>query len=128
MKILIVDDDRLNRKVLSTMLHDAGFETVQATDGLEALKALENDNDIKVILLDRMMPNMDGMEFMREFSKRAQWVYKKVIMQTAANQPKDVIEGKSTGAYYYLTKPFDSTILLSVVRAAIDDINKMSGA
>lgn len=127
MKILVVDDDRLNRKIITSILHDAGYETMQATDGLEGLKALEADSSIKVILLDRMMPNMNGMEFMEEFNKRPQWVYKKVIMQTAANQPKDVIEGKSTGAYYYLSKPFDSTILLSVVRAAIDDIAKMTG-
>ena len=71
-----------------------------------------------------MMPNMDGMTFMKEFAKRPEWAYKKVIMQTAANQPKDVIEGKTTGVYYYLSKPFESEIVLSIVRAAIDEIHQ----
>ena len=127
MKILVVDDDELNRKILLSILNDDGFDVIQAEDGVIALEKMNAYPDIQVILLDRMMPNMDGMEFMKEFSKRPQWAYKKVIMQTAANQPKDVIEGKTTGVYYYLTKPFDSGIVLSVVRAAVDDINKMKG-
>lgn len=127
MKILIVDDDELNRKILRTILQDAQFETVEAADGLEALEVLSGDSSIQVILLDRMMPRMDGIAFMKEFSSRPEWAYKKVIMQTAANQPKDVISGKSTGVYYYLAKPFDDDILVSVVRAAADEINRMRG-
>lgn len=124
MKILVVDDDKLNRKVLKGMLDGAGLQSVEAADGLEALECLEKVSDIQIILLDRMMPKMDGMTFMQEMARRPEWKRKKVIMQTAANQPKDVIEGKATGAYYYLSKPFDEDILLSVVRAAIDDLGK----
>lgn len=125
MKILIVDDDELNRKILIEILTHADFEVVEAEDGKEALQALENDSSIKIILLDRMMPNMNGMEFMDRFSTKAEWRNKKVIMQTAANQPKDVIEGNATGVYYYLTKPFDEDIVLSVVRSAASDIESL---
>lgn len=125
MKILIVDDDELNRKILNDILEDAEFGVAEAQSGQEALDALEADPEIKIILLDRMMPGMDGMQFMRVFSTRAQWRNKKVIMQTAANQPKDVIEGNATGVYYYLTKPFDEDIVLSIVRSAASDIEAL---
>ena len=124
MKVLVVDDDELNRKILTSILEDAKFEVVEAQDGVVALEQMEQHSDIQIILLDRMMPRMNGMEFMEEFKKRPDWEGKKVIMQTAANQPKDVIEGNKTGVYYYLSKPFDDEIVMSVVRAACDDINK----
>lgn len=127
MRVLIVDDDELNRKILRTILQDAQFEITEAADGLEALAALKADTSIQIVLLDRMMPNMDGITFMKEFNQRPEWVYKKVIMQTAANQPKDVISGKATGIYYYLSKPFDDDILVSVVRAAADEITRLRG-
>lgn len=122
MKILVVDDDDLCRKVLLEVFVTAGFEVSEARDGDEALTALESDPSIGVILLDRMMPNVDGIEFMTRFSNRMAWQDKRVIMQTAANQPKHVIEGNATGVYYYLTKPFDDEIVLSIVRAAVSDI------
>lgn len=125
MKILIVDDDELNRKILNDILGDAEFEVSEASDGKQALEMLEQDSAIKIILLDRMMPQMDGMQFMEVFSKNHRWRNKKVIMQTAANQPKDVIEGNSTGVYYYLTKPFDEDIVLSIVRSAASDIESI---
>ena len=125
MKILVVDDDELNRKILNDILEEESFKVLEAEDGAQALKMLEEDNDIKIILLDRMMPTMNGMEFMDHFSKNAKWRNKKVIMQTAANQPKDVIEGNATGVYYYLTKPFDEDIVLSIVRSAASDIEAL---
>lgn len=124
MKILIVDDDELNRKILQTILEDAEFEVVSAVDGKDALDRLTQHPDTKIILLDRMMPRLDGMGFMQEFNRRPEWAYKKVIMQTAANQPKDVISGNSAGIYYYLAKPYNDDILLSVVRAAADEVTK----
>lgn len=127
MKVLVVDDDDLNRKIIRTILKDAEFTIAEATDGEQGLRMLEKEPDIQIVLLDRMMPNMDGIAFMKEFNSRPEWVYKKVIMQTAANQPKDVISGKGAGVYYYLAKPFDDDILLSVVRAAADEISRLKG-
>lgn len=128
MKILIVDDDDLNRKILQTVLDDAELESVQAENGQAALDLIEQQPDIKIVLLDRMMPVMNGMEFMAEYLKRPDADDRAVIMQTAANQPKDVIEGKAAGAYYYLTKPFDEDVALSVIRSAIDDLRARGAA
>jgi CheY-like chemotaxis protein len=123
MKILIVDDDEMNIEILVDILEDAGFETTYAENGQEALGVLESDaaGKIKLILLDRMMPVMDGMEFKEAISLDDRWKDIPIIFQTAASQPKDLVEGMQTGAYYYLTKPFDKEILLSIVHAAMKD-------
>lgn len=120
MKILIVDDDELNRKILKEILEDGEFESVEACDGLEAFDMLKKESDIGLILLDRRMPNMDGMQFMEEMRNRPEYKDIPVIMQTAANSPREVIEGSSTGVYYYLTKPYDEQIVISIVRAALE--------
>lgn len=124
MKILVVDDDELNRKVLKAILEDSELNSVEAENGRQALDIIEADREIKIVLLDRMMPVMDGMEFMKHYMQRADSDSRAIIMQTAANQPKDVIEGKTAGAYYYLTKPFDEEVVLSVIRAAKHDLQK----
>ena len=119
MAILIVDDEEMNRKVLEEILDDAGYETVHAEDGVEAIAKLKEHGNVEVVLLDRMMPNMNGMEVMREMQSNPDWARIPVIFQTAAGAPKDVIEGSSAGAYYYLTKPYEETLVLSIVRAAL---------
>jgi CheY-like chemotaxis protein len=121
MKILVVDDDELNCKILLDILQDAGYAVRVAQDGKEALAALDADPEIGVVLLDRMMPNMDGMDFLQCFENHPLHGRTKIIMQTAANQPKDVLEGTAAGVYYYLTKPFDETMALNVVEAAYKD-------
>lgn len=124
MKILVVDDDDLNIKILNEILYDAKFTTVTAEDGEQALARLQEHDDIDIILLDRMMPNMDGMAFMEELKKRPEYVGMPVIMQTAAASVQDVIEGSNSGVYYYLTKPYEENMVLSVVRAAADEVTK----
>ena len=126
MKILVVDDDELNIDILTDILEDDGFDVITAENGQEALDALKADVDreIELILLDRMMPVMTGMECITEIRKNDLWKDIPVIFQTAANQPKDLIDGMATGAYYYLTKPFDKNIVLSIVRSAMDDLRK----
>lgn len=123
-KVLIVDDEEVNASFLTEVLEDASFLTVVATDGLEALGMLQQFPDIDIILLDRMMPNMDGISTMEEIRKNPKWAVKPVIMQTAAGSTSDVIEGSATGVYYYLTKPFDDNMVLSVVQAAVGDIER----
>mgnify|MGYP001164071026 CR=1 FL=1 len=125
MAILIVDDDELNRKILEEILEDASYVTISAEDGVQAMEQMKaNAADIELVLLDRMMPNMDGMQVMEEMKKHDNLQGIPVIMQTAASAPKDVIEGAGTGVYYYLTKPYDEQIVLSIVRAALDEAKK----
>lgn len=122
MKILVVDDDRLNIKILTEMLDDSGYEVEACTSAREALDIVKQDSSFHVIMLDRMMPGMDGIGFMQEFIKMPQHKRMRVVMQTAAVTDRNIIEGTATGVYYYLTKPFSKDILLSVVKAACDDM------
>lgn len=128
MKVLIVDDDELNIEILKDILEDADFETVQAENGKEALELLSNDRSIDIVLLDRMMPVMNGMEFIKAFRETPQGKEIPIIFQTAASRPNELIEGMETGAYYYLTKPFDKDIVLSIIRSAVDDLERKKRA
>ena len=122
MKILVVEDDQLNMEIICEALESEDYELIKAFNGLEALTLLKAHKDeIELILLDRMMPEMDGMTFLEE-SRKADLLGKiPVVMQTAAGSQKEVIEGAATGVYYYLTKPYDYKHLLAVVRSALDD-------
>lgn len=121
-KILIIDDEPNNVTLLSLELEDAGHETLSATDGVEGWKVLEKErNNIKLILLDRMMPNMNGMEFMAKIKAHEEFKKIPVIMQTAAAEKEQVAEGIRAGVYYYLTKPYEEEVLISIVNAALNE-------
>jgi CheY-like chemotaxis protein len=120
--VLIVDDDPNNIEILTTDLEDEGYTILTASDGVEGWEVLQAHKDaIGCILLDRMMPNMDGMEYIAKLKADASVARKPVIMQTAAAEHSQVAEGIRAGVYYYLTKPYEVEVMLSVVRAAITD-------
>lgn len=120
--VLVVDDEINNLMILKTDLEDVGYKVITAKDGQEAWDLLvEGKKDIKAILLDRMMPNMNGMEFMQKIKAKPELANIPVIMQTAAAEKEQVIQGIEAGVYYYLTKPYDLHIMLSIVHAAIID-------
>lgn len=120
-KILAVDDEIFNLDILETDLEDAGFEVVRAEDGVIALEKLESVPDIDVVVLDRMMPRMDGMEVLRHIKGEPKYRDIPVIMQTAAAQSHQVEEGIQAGAYYYLAKPYDEQMLIGIIRAALHE-------
>ena len=104
----------------------AGYETILAEDGCVALQRLEEHPDISVILLDRMMPKMDGMACLHEIKADERFQDIPVIMQTAAAATDQVLQGINAGVWHYLTKPYDEGILLGIVRSAQDDAKKKS--
>src|ERR1043165_6036396 len=107
--VLVVDDEPLNVEVLTEVLDDAGYETESATDGVEAWKALQaQPNRFDSVLLDRMMPNMNGMELLARIKGSAAHAMLPVILQTARTAKDDILDGLSAGAWYYLCKPFDN--------------------
>lgn len=118
-KILVVDDEEFNRDILSEYMENSAYEVLMAADGVEGLAMLRAHNDIDIIILDRMMPNMDGMEMLAQVKANASWKSIPVIMQTAAANSQQVREGIQAGVYYYLAKPYDQAVLLSIVRAAL---------
>ncbi len=122
MAILIVEDDDFSAQIMQDTLETEGYETIKAGNGVEGLAVLKTrKQDVELILLDRMMPEMDGMTFIDEGRKQGLTDGIPIIMQTAAGSQKEVIEGASQGVYYYLTKPYEYNHLLAVVRSALDE-------
>jgi len=122
--ILVVDDEPLNLDIIEEFLTGKGQSYVveTANDGVEAMEKLEADPArYDVVLLDRMMPRMSGMEVLEKMSAHSDLKYIPVILQTAKVSKEDILEGLKAGAYYYLTKPFTSDILHSVVNTAVKD-------
>ena len=120
-KILAVDDEAFNLDLMEHHLSRAGYHVVRAEDGAIALQKLEEEPRIDLIVLDRMMPNLGGMEVLRRIKADARFQDIPVVMQTAAAAADQVSEGIKAGAYYYLTKPYKGATLVGIVRAALDD-------
>lgn len=117
--VLIVDDEPFNLEILSEYLQSAGYNLLKAEDGTEALSHLNRcAESIDVVLLDRMMPNMNGMEVLAHMKQSPEWHHIPIILQTAVGSPDSIREGLQAGAYYYLTKPYEKSMLLAVVSAA----------
>lgn len=120
-RVLAVDDEEVNLNIMSEYFEDANFDALKARDGIEALEILEKGNSVDVIVLDRMMPNMNGMEFLQKIKQSNRYKDIPVIMQTAASASHQVAEGIEAGVYYYLSKPYSKDVFLSIIKAANDD-------
>ena len=119
-KLLAVDDNPTALRLLEAILMRAHYVVVTATNGREALQYLScNSEEIGSVLLDRMMPGMDGIEVCAALKADPRLRDIPVIMQTAADRPEEISEGIQVGVFYYLTKPLDKKTLLSVVSAAV---------
>lgn len=120
-RVLLVDDEPLNLEILAEHLDSPAYATMTAENGLEAWKILDADPDgFDAVLLDRMMPVMNGMELLGKLRADPRFASLPVIMQTAAAGKEQVAEGLRQGAYYYLTKPFERDVLLAIVEAALE--------
>lgn len=104
-KVLIVDDDELLRDLVGHKLTRAGFEVTLAVDGEHALELLAAELP-DVVVLDAMMPGIDGFEVLRSIRERAELATLPVVMLTARDQEEDVLNGLSLGAQDYIVKPF----------------------
>lgn len=115
-KILVVDDESRMRKLVKDFLQKNNYEVVEAGDGSEALDIFFAQNDIVLIILDVMMPKMDGWQVCREIRN-----YSKVpiIMLTAKGDEKDELQGFDLGVDEYISKPFSPKILVARVEAIL---------
>ncbi len=114
--ILIVDDDMRNIFALTTMLRDKGMVVVSAKNGIEALQKLDSMASPDLILMDIMMPEMDGYEAMQKIRKQPQYADLPIIALTAKAMKGDRAKCIKAGANDYLSKPIDSDKLLSMMR------------
>ncbi len=116
--ILIADDNADNRTILVARLEAAGYRTVIACDGEEALSSARQHRP-HLILLDVMMPKRDGFEVCRELKADTSLPFTPIILVTAKTATRDVVAGLDAGADEYLTKPVDQSALLARVRAVL---------
>jgi DNA-binding response OmpR family regulator len=110
--LLVVDDNPENRDVLSRRLRRKGFKVLTADGGREALRAIE-EQSVDAVLLDIMMPEMSGIEVLREVRKSRDEVELPIIMATAKTESEDVVEALEAGANDYVTKPIDFPVVLA---------------
>jgi two-component system alkaline phosphatase synthesis response regulator PhoP len=118
--ILIVDD---NPKFLADALPMYGYDVNVAEDGIEALKILKDNPDFDLILLDVMMPNMDGWDTLKAIRKNKATEFIPVIMITAVSEDQKVVSGLKIGADDYIVKPFILPNLLARIEAVLRRVN-----
>ncbi len=114
-KIMAVDDERHIVRLIQVNLERSGYQVVTAFDGPEALKKVESDKP-DLIVLDVMMPKMDGFEVLKRLQASPETREIPVIMLTAKAQDADVFRGWASGVSAYLTKPFNPLELLTFVK------------
>ncbi len=114
-KVLVVEDEASIRSFIIINLSRAGYEVLEAESGEDALEVLENENGVGVVLLDIMLPGIDGFEVCRRIRARGSKIG--IIMLTARTQEVDRVTGLMTGADDYVTKPFSPTELIARIDA-----------
>lgn len=122
LKILVVDDEARMRKLVKDFLVKKQYEVIEAGDGEEAIDIFFNDKDISLIILDVMMPKMDGWEVCREIRKFSKVP---IIMLTAKGEENDELKGFEIGVDEYISKPFSPKILVARVDAILRRANKI---
>jgi len=115
-KILVVDDEARMRKLVADFLVRDGYEVLEAGDGEKAMDMFYSDKDIALVILDVMMPKMDGWQVLREIRESSQIP---VIMLTARSDERDELKGFDLGVDEYVTKPFSPRTLVARVEAIL---------
>lgn len=120
-RILVAEDEMVNRMIIEENLSGLDLELDMVEDGEAAWESLQQ-KDYDLLVLDRLMPRLDGLTLLRRVKDDARWRATPVIMQTAANSQQEVLEGVQAGAFHYLTKPYEPTVLRMLVRTLVADI------
>lgn len=124
LKILVVDDESRMRKLVKDFLQKSNYVVMEAEDGSQALDIFFNNQDIALVILDVMMPKVDGWQVCREIRE-----YSKVpiIMLTAKSDERDELQGFQLGVDEYISKPFSPKILVARVEAILRRTNQNAG-
>ena len=115
-KVLVVDDEIRMRKLVKDFLTREGYAVLEAGDGMEAMDIFYEDKEIALVILDVMMPKMDGWEVCREIRKNSKVP---IIMLTARGDERDELLGFELGVDEYISKPFSPKILVARVEAIL---------
>ena len=123
LKILVVDDESRMRKLVRDFLEREGYAVLEAGDGMEAMDIFYEEKDIALIILDVMMPHMDGWQTCREIRKESKVP---IIMLTARCEERDELQGFELGVDEYISKPFSPKILVARVEAILRRTNTLA--
>ena len=123
LKILVVDDESRMRKLVKDFLEREGYEVLEAGDGMEAMDVFYENQDIALMILDVMMPKMDGWQVCREIRRESKLP---IIMLTARADERDELQGFELGVDEYISKPFSPKILVARVSAILRRTNALT--
>ena len=115
-RILSVDDSITMRQMVSMTLRDAGYEMLEAEDGVEALKTLQSIPPVDLVITDLNMPNMDGFGLIEKLRADSRYRFVPILMLTTESDPEKKERGKAAGATGWIVKPFNPERLIDVVR------------
>lgn len=123
-ELLIIEDEPLDVAIISEFLNGFGYRLTFADNGLSGWRLLDEAPErFDVVILDRVVPALDGLDLLGRIGADPRFSALPVIMQTSANAPEQVAEGLAAGAWYYLGKPYKAQSLQRVVAGALDDRN-----
>ncbi len=117
--ILIVDDSVSILELLKLILEQEGYKVISASDGKDALKHFTEKADIDLLLTDLHMPNMNGLELIKEVRKKAEFKYMPILFLTTETKTEIKKEAKEAGATGWITKPFDKERLLRTIKKVL---------
>jgi two-component system chemotaxis response regulator CheY len=118
-KVLVVDDSPTIRQQIGRALSDAGFEVIEATDGVDGIDKISADKGIGIVILDINMPRMNGLEMLEKVKAEEANERLPVIMLTSEGQKSMIERAKRAGAKGWIVKPFKSELLVGAVRKLI---------
>jgi two-component system chemotaxis response regulator CheY len=118
-KVLIVDDSRTVRQQLGIVLTEAGYEVVEASDGLDGAEKIAATSDLAMVICDVNMPRMNGIEMLTFLKQDPRHANLLVLMLTTEGQPALIARAKAAGARGWIVKPFKPDLLLGTVRKLV---------
>lgn len=116
--IMTADDSASVRQMVGFTLKDAGYDVLEAVDGQDALSKL-NESQVSMLITDLNMPNMDGIELIKQIRNQQQFKFMPIVMLTTESQNSKKQEGKSAGATGWIVKPFKPEQLVAVVKKVL---------
>ena len=119
-RILVIEDDSVTRKLLERELTKEGYQVETASDGVRGLTAVDAKRP-DLILLDIVLPELDGMSLLRALKRRSDTRSIPVIMLTSVAEPSKMVDAISSGARFFIVKPFQIPALLSKVETALSE-------
>lgn len=120
-KVMIVDDSRTARQQVVAVLGDAGYDVLEASDGVDALEQINQAGELAVIICDINMPRMNGLELLASLKQNQKSANVPVLMLTTDGRPGPIAQARSVGAKGWMVKPFKPDLLLAAVQKLAGD-------